>query len=168
MKYREILLLQPECGLKVARALDQLFVKDAYLFEVDANERTITGCFADYLKQQFSGCYDVDREYNRDRHDVKRLRSKVVSISSDDDEARTVFPDVIVHRRGTDENYLVIECKKFKSRGKREEDLEKLSLFVSQLHYEYALYIEFLDRRLEECGYVNHIEWIPSDTWPQQ
>ncbi len=50
-------------------------------------------------------------------------------IAPDDLEAKTVFPDIIVHKRGTTKNLLVIEVKK-KDGGKDTKDIQKLKIFT--------------------------------------
>lgn len=56
--------------------------------------------------------FDVDCEYNRDGVAPKKIGHLGLYPDDDDTEAETVFPDIIVHRRGTEQNYLVIEAKK--------------------------------------------------------
>ena len=96
---------------KVSLALEKLFKEDHYLLEEDANERSISHRLALYLQEMFPK-WDVDCEYNRNLKEVKSLNMPSSCVSWDDTEARTVFPDIIVHHRGTNENLLVIEMKK--------------------------------------------------------
>lgn len=111
-------------GEAVARALSELLENDHDLLGIDANERSITFRFAMYLQRHFPD-WTVDCEYNRDGA-----------------EPKTVFPDVIVHRRGTRNNYLVLEFKKSTSRVDRQIDLRKLRGYKQQLGYEHALFVE--------------------------
>ena len=130
---------------KVKSALGMLFEKDAFLFQNDLNERTITHRFAMYLQLMFSD-WNVDCEYNRN-HDVKKeLQFPVESISNDDTQAKTVFPDIIVHHRNTDDNLLVIEVKKSTNPFSDKDDLQKLALFKEQLNYRYAVFFRFTTR----------------------
>ncbi|WP_454677202.1 hypothetical protein [Achromobacter marplatensis] len=128
-------------GEIVARALSELLVNDPDLLSIDANERSITFRFAMYLQQYFTG-WTVDCEYNRDGVEPKRLGHLELYPDSEDDEAKTVFPDVIVHRRQTKENLLVLEFKKSTSRVDRQIDLRKLRGYKQQLGYEHALFVE--------------------------
>ncbi|MBH1640328.1 hypothetical protein I5U57_12815 [Stenotrophomonas maltophilia] len=128
-------------GETVARALSELLVNDLDLLSIDANERSITFRFAMYLQQYFTG-WTVDCEYNRDGVEPKRLGHLELYPDSEDDEAKTVFPDVIVHRRQTKENLLVLEFKKSTSRVDRQIDLRKLRGYKQQLGYEHALFVE--------------------------
>ena len=72
----------------------------------------------------------------------KKLGHLELYPDSEDDEAKTVFPDVIVHRRRTKQNYLVLEFKKSTSRVDRQIDLRKLRGYKQQLGYAHALFIE--------------------------
>lgn len=99
-----------EIERRVRRAVEELRRHDGHLLEVDANERSITHHLAVYLQREFEDM-DVDVEYNRDGHEIKRLLTQT-NVSSDDTDAVTVYPDIIVHRRGTNDNILVIEVKK--------------------------------------------------------
>ncbi|HGF5711697.1 TPA: hypothetical protein ACF25K_004907, partial [Klebsiella pneumoniae] len=101
-------LNQCEPGEPVSHALSELLFNDHDLLSIDANERSITFRFAMYLQLSFPG-WNVDCEYNRDGVEPKRLRHLELYPDSEDVEAKTVFPDVIVHRRGTQQNHLVLE-----------------------------------------------------------
>ncbi|AIO35673.1 hypothetical protein DM39_4176 [Burkholderia cenocepacia] len=142
-------------GEAVARALSELLVNDQDLLGIDANERSITFRFAMYLQLCFPG-WTVDCEYNRDGIEPKRLGDLGLYPYSDDDEAKTVFPDVIVHRRGTRQNHLVLEFKKSTSRGDRETDLRKLRGYRQQLGYEHALFVEV---GTEGRAVITALEW---------
>ena len=54
-----------EVRLKVDQAIAQLLEKDAYLLQIDANERTISYRLGLYLQLLFED-WHVDCEYNRD------------------------------------------------------------------------------------------------------
>lgn len=111
-----------------------MLTPDAHLLLVDANERSIAYRFASYL-QAYLPKWIVDCEYNRDGVDPKKLGHLELWPNSEDEDARTVFPDVIPHLRGTKNNYLVIEFKKSTSGVDRGIDLEKLVGYKKQLGY---------------------------------
>lgn len=75
------------------------------------DEATFSRAFAEFaasrLAERVHEAWTVDCEYNRDGTEPKRLGHLELYPDSEDDEAKTVFPDVIVHRRGTRKNYLV-------------------------------------------------------------
>lgn len=78
-------------------------------------------------------------------------------MDSADTNATTVYPDIIVHRRGTSDNHLVIEIKK-QTGGPSERDLQKLRALRSQLGYRFALFIRF--GPLEDSYGIREIEWV--------
>lgn len=126
-------------------ATEMLCDEDKKLLELDVGERTITQHLAKHLQQYFPG-WNVDCEYNR-VGDVPDTVKKVLPRSpvSGDDESepgeRSVFPDIIVHRRGDrDANLLIIEVKK-KGRGGQAGDKEKLRLYVGELGYRNAYFL---------------------------
>jgi len=122
-------------------ALDALFAIDHYLLSVDSSERSISHRLAIHLAQQLSG-YDVDCEYNRDGFDVKRLHFEQRHANDDDVEAVTVFPDIIVHQRGTNEqNMLAVEMKKGSSTVPPDYDIKKLKAFRQELNYMFAVHV---------------------------
>jgi hypothetical protein len=75
----------------------------------------------------------------------------------DDTEGTTVFPDVIAHRRGREENHLVIEFKKIKYGYSDEIDKQKLRAYKVELRYPFTLFVAVgVERR---CGEIC-AEWI--------
>ena len=126
---------------RVRRAIHSVIKHDVHLLEVGASERSLTHCLAVRLLRQFPG-YSIDCEYNRDGFDVKRLALSWRAIRDDDVEAVTVFPDIIVHQRGTNSNnLLVIEVKKGFSSTGHEYDIAKLEAFHRDLGYLHALHL---------------------------
>ena len=147
---------------KLSLALSKLYVRDWYLLENNAHERSLTHKFAEYLQELFPN-YDVDCEYNLDikkrkkwlpeRSDEK-LRNILVKLkdsikpysdrlTSEIDKLQVNFyPDIIVHKRGTNKhNLLIIEAKK--SEGNQSFDVEKLESFthaIDNIHkYNYQI-----------------------------
>lgn len=127
---------------KIHQAINELLIQDVPLLQFDVNERTISHQLAIYIKREFPD-WDVDCEYNRNHDDIKRLRLPREKVSSDDTFAQTVFPDIIIHHRGTDENLIVIEIKKSSNPQSPDRDFQKLEAFKKQLGYEYAIFIMF-------------------------
>jgi len=136
---------------KVRKSLYLLWREDRYVLGVNASERSITHRFAVYLEQEFAD-YKVDCEYNREGDKFKRYREIVCQInktgvSADDTEAKTAFPDIIIHKRGNNkDNLLVIEVKKYcgNHTGIDGKDKSKLEAFTArnQLHYKYGLALQ--------------------------
>ena len=142
---------------KVASAVSDLFETDFCLFEVDANERSITHRFACHLDKRFES-WDVDCEYNRDGDGPKRMQHRNDRVPPDDAPGGLVLPDIIVHRRGSSDNLLVIEVKKSTSQVSLEADLEKLCGFKQQLGYRFGLFIRFVTGEAEPA--VVESRWV--------
>ena len=151
---------------RVATAICDLFRHDRELLGVTANERSITHKLAEHLQRQFP-YWHVDCEYNRDGLDRKTLNLPIDGGRVDELEAKTVFPDIVVHRRGERENLLVIEFKK--SNGSREtHDLEKLRAFTSpeSFAYRHGLFLRLGDTG---CRTADHfVGGGKSDSWASE
>ena len=120
-------------------AIDRLLRQDFYLLKKDVNERSISHRLGQYLQEIFTD-WHVDCEYNRNHDSLKTLDLPPKDLASIfDTEAHTVYPDIIVHLRGTDQNLLVIEIKKSSSADAIGFDLQKLKAFRDELGYCYAV-----------------------------
>lgn len=129
---------------KVKCSLNKLMEYDKFLLEENVNERSITHKLAEYLQQEFKE-WDVDCEYNRMTNGHSITKKTIIfeheDISIEDQDAKTVFPDIIIHKRNTEKNLLVIEAKKSKNNN-YELDEKKLEMFTSdQFGYFYGLHI---------------------------
>jgi hypothetical protein len=142
--------------LALKDALDQLLLSDGAILAMDVNERSISHRLASYLEPYFPG-WNVDCEYNRNHDEPKRLNIRRRSIQSDDTQATTVFPDIIIHRRGTDDNFVVIEMKKTTSQETDDYDLEKLNAFKVQLGYQFAIFVKVITGGVPG---IAHVQWV--------
>ncbi len=147
-----------EVHAAVEAAIETLFTKDRHLISVNASERSMSHMLAIHLASRFSD-YEVDCEYNRDGFDVKKLGLSVVGdILSNQIDAVTVFPDIIVHKRGEkNQNLLVLEVKKASSNVSHDYDIKKLKAFKSELNYRFAAHV-VIGLEANEC-IVKRIEW---------
>jgi len=138
-----------EVEAKISSAIEKLFERDRALLEIDVNERTITHRLAIYIEEEFPG-WDVDCEYNRYFDEGKQIAvtkkllstSDVTSVA--DENAKTVFPDIIVHHRNKKENLIAIEVKKTTNPTPDNEDLEKLNAYKEKLGYAHTVFIRFV------------------------
>ena len=145
----------------IQKAYSQLLERDGHLLTADANERSITHKLAEYLQLQFPA-WNVDCEYNRNGIDPKKLISFVKNIKSDNTDAVSVYPDIIVHHRRTKNNLLVIEAKKSNFNGE-DLDEQKLKAFKKDLGYKYAFKVTFpvkedLRKIVDIADYVQEME----------
>lgn len=99
----------------VNSAIDQLLQNDSALLALDVTERSLSHRLAHYMALSKIVCppLTVDCEYNRHFGDPKRLKLPPRKALDREIRATTVFPDILVHERNTDENNLVVlELKK--------------------------------------------------------
>lgn len=109
---------------KVVRALSEFYARETHLLDKDLGERVLTHRLAVHLESQFAG-WEVDCDYNR--LGERRLKLPKGSIvSTDDDSGKSVFPDIVVHRRAVPENLLAIELRKAANHQPVEHDRHKL------------------------------------------
>ena len=131
---------------KVVKALQTFFIRDKDLLERDVNERSITHKVAEYLQYQFPHL-NVDCEYNRRGN--HGARKKTLSTNE------SVFPDIVIHKRGTKkENLVVIEAKK-KGRSSR-IDHNKLADYTNPKSHGYKVGISLVfdigEKRISEVS----------------
>jgi phenylacetate-coenzyme A ligase PaaK-like adenylate-forming protein len=107
---------------KVEIACGMLLKNDSFLLEHDVNERSISHKLADYLQQLFTD-YNVDCEYSESN-------------------------DIVIHRRNTNDNLVVIEAKNSSNTSQKERDYDhiKLKAYLSEgdeYQYRIAAFIEY-------------------------
>lgn len=163
-----MLIRDEEIKSHVHEALNHLLKNDSYLLLNDLSERSISNKIAHYLTPLFPD-YDVDCEYNGDI-DRRNNRKAISILKSDLEEAklltdyetdhledeitsRSVFPDIIIHKRGFNKyNLGIIEVKKSTSRIDFAYDRMKLESYTSNkygnnLQYQLGIFIEVVTRR---------------------
>jgi len=126
----------------VRDAIATLKDKDDFLFRNDISEWAISHKIAVYLNDRFPRL-DVDCEYNgyaksdKNKKYIMILRGRIEELGklkdSDKDEQllkRLVYPDIIVHKRGKEQNLLIIEIKKEKNKDS-DFDREKIRRYTS-------------------------------------
>ena len=129
---------------KLKKAIEMLLKNDLFLLEIKAHERSVAHKLAEYLQQKFPE-YHIDCEYNRDKGFIKKLEG----ISECRGSTDLVYPDIIIHRRNTDDNLLVIEIKT--SNDSEKCDFKKLELFTDlsgKYKYQFGLFLKFDCERL--------------------
>jgi hypothetical protein len=143
----------------VKMAFHILLHQHSVLLDVNANERSITHKLAEALQEVLRDPnVHVDCEYNRHEKSIKTIHAcyRNMQVKPYDLDARTVYPDIVVHERGNDTaNVLVIEVKKQTNSPRHSDfDREKLKAFTSdQFHYQVGLYVE-IDTTAKRIGKV--------------
>ena len=148
-KYKE-----SEIKEKVEIALGMLFKNDVFLLKYDVNECSISHKLAEYLQQLFSD-YHVDCEYNRvgnltadEEYFNKKLRLYKNTKCLD---GETVYPDIIIHKRGIKNNLLVIEIKKLTNKKCLTDDYKKILGFLTSndFKYQFGLFLRLERNRVK-------------------
>jgi len=121
---------------RVRTALDRFDAEDAYLLNEDVSERTMCASLSCHLRKSFPG-WHVDVEYNRDG-----TISKFAG-GGGKTKKTLVVPDIIVHRRGTGPNLLVIEAKGGPATVVDPHDQKKLLAYRKNQGYRFALFLAF-------------------------
>ena len=107
---------------------------DQVLLFDEVNERSLVDHLAGYLNDRFDG-YAVDVEYNRQRNRAKKYKTV-------GQPARRIFPDLVVHERGTDNNLLALQCKKSTNPENRAKDKQTLEEMKRDHGYRCAVLVE--------------------------
>ncbi len=148
-KYSEL-----EIKEKVEIAFGILLKNDVFLLEYDVNERSISHKLAEYLQKLFPD-YNVDCEYNRvgnltvdEEYFNKKLRL-YKNIKCLDGET-TVYPDIIIHKRGQRENLLVIEIKIVGKGSNILDDYKKIFGFLidNNFKYRFGLFLQLAKNKI--------------------
>jgi len=146
---------------ELIKSIQTFRLKEKFILDNDLNERTLTHKLAEYLQENFLD-FNVDCEYNRmmkeEDYVTKTLElKKEEGINNFDTTAKTVYPDIIIHRRGDDQdNLLVIEVKKNGNHKGKDFDIKKLNAFIKDLNYKFGIYLEFDNTEISE------MEWFPT------
>jgi len=117
-----------ELKLVVNKSIKKLMQNDFHLIKVRSSERSVCHHLAVYMAEQVKSLgFFVDCEYNRNGTYPKSL----VAVDGN------VYPDIIIHKRGSNRNSLVMEVKYANEDNKR--DLLKMKGYIEELEYKYGL-----------------------------
>ncbi len=126
------------------------------MLELGVGEPTISQHIAGYIREAIPKSLSVDVEYNRHGTGAKILQLPPKDGSNQLIES-TVRPDVVVHKRGDDEqNILVIELKKPGRDLSR--DRVKLEAFRKQYQYQNAAHVIVGKRGSMTIGEVRWVD----------
>lgn len=138
------------------RAVEALYVEEGQILKFDIGERTICACLAAVL-QRSSSDHRVHVEYNR-----RGVVPKDIEYPDSDGELvqRRVFPDIIVHKLGhDDENLLVVEVRKSANPAPDEFDLHKLGHIKQKMGYRQAAFLRLPAGEGLNIAHLR-IEWV--------
>lgn len=142
----------------IKKSLYEFFEKEQDLIDRDVNERSISYKIAEYITPKFSN-WNVDCEYNRDMENTKLLGLSLEDIKTDDLKGSTVYPDIIIHKRGTKKNLLVIEIKK--SGLPYDKDIKKINAFLKSDKYSYKFGLMLIINTDDRSSKKYDWQWFP-------
>jgi hypothetical protein len=171
---------------KLQNSIKEFIHHDLYLLRNNSSERSMAHRLAIYLENEFK-YYHVDCEYNLNIEtesqrkfihmlddEIRKFKPRVdiedFPISENEDYRNvSVYPDIIIHHRGTNlDNLLVIEIKKSNSTVPDDFDLLKLNRYTSQdfkdgLKYQYGAFVRFYvgDNKENFCRFILFINGQP-------
>jgi hypothetical protein len=170
----------------VEGSIRHFYAEDAWLLENNLSERSIAHKLAECIQIRIKG-YKVDCEYNgamsnyyskkkihilTDELRAYGLLRETDEIDEEEDFVeRSVFPDIIVHKRGDNShNVCVVEIKKNTSRVSPEYDRLKLKAYTSKklgntLCYKLGIFLVFEtgETRKHSMTFFRNGEAIPYD-----
>lgn len=115
-------------------ALSMLYEKDKILMENNVSERTIACRLAFYLQLKYDPCFKkctcVDLEYNREGKEVKRPHR--------DSKSGWIAPDIILHKRGSQEND-IFYCEVKKNSKNDNDDSIRIKNAIRERNYQYGI-----------------------------
>jgi hypothetical protein len=126
---------------KVVAALKEFYAHEAFLFEHDLGERTLTHRLALHVERQFPD-FEVDCDFDRlGPRTLNMPRGSIVS--TDDHLGKSIYPDIVVHQRSVPNNLIAIEVRKAGNHQPLEHDRQKLRALTDP-HIWFAYWIGVL------------------------
>jgi hypothetical protein len=126
---------------KVVSAIHEFYARETFLLDKDAGERALTHRLAVQFEKQFPG-WEVDCEYDRLGERTLRLPHGSI-VSTDDHLAKSIYPDIVVHRREVPNNLLAVEVRKSTNHQPLGHDQHKLRALTDP-HLWFAYWIGVL------------------------
>ena len=143
------------------KAKNKFLKEEKEIIEIDVNERTLSArlmfhlqtlLLNDNLYKETYNFYSVDCEYNRMNKDMKK-------IIQEDNIVNLIDPDIILHKRNSNDNLIAIEMKKICSNNNEAKNKDRIKLKAltnskgkNDFHYILGVYFE-----VDTIGNNNHI-----------
>ena len=142
------------------KAKNKFLKEEKEIIEIDVNERTLSArlmfhlqtlLLNDNLYKETYNFYSVDCEYNRMNKDMKK-------IIQEDNIVNLIYPDIILHKRNSNDNLIAIEMKKANSYiKKKENDKNRLKAMTNPRKLNNFNYILGVYFEVDTTGNNNHI-----------
>ena len=143
------------------KAKNKFLKEEKEIIEIDVNERTLSArlmfhlqtlLLNDNLYKETYNFYSVDCEYNRMNKDMKK-------IIQEDNIVNLIYPDIILHKRNSNDNLIAIEMKKICSNNNEAKNKDRIKLKAlrnskgkNDFHHILGVYFE-----VDTTGNNNHI-----------
>ena len=141
---------------KLHAAVSDLYKNDELILsqKYHMRENTITHRLAVYLEDHFQeDGYVVDIEYNRMQRfyqgvgeDVSILLAEKLKGGAVSNKENLINPDIVVHKRDTNDNLVEIEVRRAWDHDQALYDLRKVNEYMKILRYRYGVYLELTER----------------------
>lgn len=95
---------------RLISALQEFYARERFILDRDLGERALTHRLAVHVERNFLG-WDVDCDYNR-LGERTMLLPRGAIVSTDDSLGKSIYPDIVVHRRAVPDNLLALEVRK--------------------------------------------------------
>ena len=135
------------------KAKNSFLEKEKTTIKNDTNERTLSARLMFHLQtlllseiyQESYKEYSVDCEYNRRKESAKMISKEYRKFEKED---KQIYPDIILHKRNSEKNLMIIEMKKTYSsdEGGKNENRDRLKFLTSlrkENKYKYLLGVYF-------------------------
>jgi len=135
-------------------SIAELYERDAILLkkDYDIHERTVCHRLAIYIERNLKEDYHVDVEYNRMRtkygsDDIGDVIGKILNWEDSGEGSSFVYPDIIIHKRDTEQNIVDIEVKMAWKNKLKKLDYQKINNYIKQLNYQFGVYVELSENQ---------------------
>lgn len=143
------------------KSKEKFLKEEKEIIGIDINERTLSArlmfhlqtlLLEDELYREKYKSYSVDCEYNRMNKDMKK-------IIQEDNVVNLIYPDIILHRRNSNNNLMAIEMKKICSNDNEAKNKDRIKLKAltknnKKINFHYTLGVYF---EVDTTGNNNHI-----------
>jgi hypothetical protein len=126
---------------RLISALQEFYARERFILDRDLGERALTHRLAVHVERNFLG-WDVDCDFNR-LGERTMLLPRGAIVSTDDSLGKSIYPDIVVHRRAVPDNLLALEVRKAANYQPVAHDRHKL-MALTDPHLWFAYWIGVL------------------------
>jgi hypothetical protein len=141
----------------IRQSCDSVKEKQPMLFmkKHDIHERAVTAELKSVLEKRFQE-FHVNCEYNRMTAENGIQIPKRIGLNPEPEDPSSVYPGIIVHRQEDGlHNLLIVEVEMNWKNAKKQDDIEKLKLYIQELKYKFGLYLELGEEGITDTQWFN-------------